>query len=140
MLMDSLSVCICASIFLKLSSRQRSKSRSPTQLPSAFHSADFSLKRGAKAQRQNGPRATAAAQDLHSIAVLPAMQHQLLHTASVWGCVWRVLTLPCCMPFIPLSSINARGFEHKQHLSKMLLIQTVAFVHATRTWQVSQCP
>lgn len=55
--------------------------------------------------------------------VLPAMQHQLLHAASVWGyalrcqckfLVWRVFTLLCSMPYIHLSSINARGSEWKQ--------------------------
>lgn len=52
--------------------------------------------------------------------VLPAVQHQLLRTASAWGCalrcqckllVWRVFTLLCSMPYIHLSSINARGSE-----------------------------
>lgn len=45
--------------------------------------------------------------------VLPAMQHQLLHTASVWGhtlgcqcrlLVWKTFTFLCSMPCIYLSS------------------------------------
>lgn len=111
-----LSYCLIQFDFLRFSSKQRSKSRWPTQLPSAFHSADFPWKRGAKARG----RMAQGLQQQHRICI----QHCCVasHAAAAATrclCVGMCMdsaSLPC--PTVPGPLVMPEGLNTRSSSAK----------------------